>query len=123
MSLLYRALLGIFLLSLHPLAGAVLPGQPRLIASEGPDSRAAWVAYENGDVLRCDAVTTTCRAMRGLPRFSRPVAMAAEQGHAAAWIGWSDGQIFHCQADGSCRAVATDRDTGSLRPRPLQPDN
>ena len=89
-----------------------MPGQPILIETEGGDSRAAWVAYENGDVARCNADTGRCELVSGLPQFARPVALAVEQGRAAAWVGWSDGHVYRCEAGGRCTAITAPQGSG-----------
>lgn len=98
--------------ALVPAAQAAFPGRPILLSAEGGGSQAAWVAYDNGDVLRCDAQTGTCQAMGGLPTFASPVSLSAEPDRAAAWIGWSDGSLYRCTDAGRCAPVSLPADTG-----------
>lgn len=106
-------------LLLYPaLAGAAFPGRPLLLSAEGGGAQAAWVAYENGDVLRCRAEHAACQAMSGLPGFSSPVSLSAEPDGAAAWVGWSDGALYRCQADGNCKVVRAPDDSGLRRRMP-----
>jgi len=93
-------------------AAAGFPGRPTLLSAEGGGQNAAWVAYENGDVLRCRADTGSCQAMSGLPTFASPVSLSAEPDHAAAWVGWSDGSLYRCSSAGRCAAVSLPADTG-----------
>jgi len=94
---------------------AAFPGRPTLLSAEGGDRSAAWVAYENGDVLRCRADTGACQAMTGLPLFASPVSLSAEPDHAAAWVGWSDGTIYRCSSAGRCTAIYIPTDIGPGR--------
>ena len=95
------------------LAVAGFPGRPILLSAEGGTQNAAWVAYENGDVLRCRAATGSCQVMTGLPTFATPISLSAATSNAAAWIGWSDGSLYHCSAIGRCTALALPTDTSA----------
>lgn len=103
----YPIISSFFLITLlaPPLSAATFPGRPLLLSAEGMGQHAAWVVYENGDVLRCQAATASCVIMKDLPTFASPVSLSAEPGHAAAWVGWTDGMIYRCVAEGHCTAM------------------
>jgi len=105
------------LLLLTPgIAQAGFPGRPTLLSAEGGGTNAAWVAFENGEVLRCRADTGTCQTMTGLPTFASPVSLSAEPDHAAAWVGISDGSLYRCSDAGRCAAISLPADSRSVRP-------
>lgn len=90
---------------LPALANAAFPGKPLLLSAQGATGQTTWVAYENGDVLHCDAASGNCRRMQGLPEFSSPVSLNAGPAGSSAWVGWSDGALFYCEAKGECRLI------------------
>lgn len=97
----------LFFLLANSVAMAGFPGRPILLSAEGGGSGAAWVAYDNGDVLRCPAQDHECTLMAGLPAFASPVSLSAQPDQPAAWIGWSDGSLYRCRASGQCIAIET----------------
>lgn len=109
--------LALALLLAGPTALAGFPGRPALLSAEGGHTNAAWVAYDNGEVLRCSAETGDCRVMSGLPTFAIPVVLDAEPDFPAAWIGWSDGSLYRCNAAGTCTSFSIPGDSGGPRPR------
>jgi hypothetical protein len=95
-------------------------GRPTLLSAEGGAQHAAWVAYENGDVMRCRADTGDCQTMRGLPAFAKPVSLSAEPDQAAAWLGLSDGTLYRCSDAGRCAPITLPGGTDPASNRPAR---
>jgi hypothetical protein len=103
-----------------PASAADFAGRPLLLSAEGGSQHAAWVAYENGEVLRCQADTGTCKAMKGLPSFATPVSLSAEPDQPAAWLGLSDGSLYRCSEAGRCAPITLPVGPGATARPPLR---